>query len=221
MKRKHSLETILEAVERLGSQKAAAVELGMTQAGISGTLRYHGIHTGKGKNHPNKLPMEDIIRRYSAGESTIQIARSLGVDPEVIRRRLNRRGIQMRPPGGWELKGEKNHQWKGKETPYKCGKYQARKTYEAFLGKPLLPGLVIHHMNENTEDNSADNLWVFPNNSCHSRYHQRLLSLQRQGLQADANQIALENGGAPLRRIADPNAELPSIVPPAPCDKPA
>lgn len=211
-------QEVLRKFQELGTATRAAEHFGVSTPTVVRHLNELGLTFSKGSNPPNKLPMEDVIRRYTEGESTCQIAKSLGVDDEVIRRRLNRRGVKMRPPGGWETGGEKNSQWKGKGG-YKEGKYQARKTYFALVGRRVLPGKVLHHMDENTDNNDPDNLWEFPNGSCHSRYHQRLLHLQRQGLPADANQIALKNGGLPLRRLIDPNAELPSIVPPNPCDK--
>lgn len=214
-------QEVLRVFQEVGTVEKTAPRFGVSMPTIVRHLNEVGVTFQRGSNHPSKLPMDDVMQRYSRGESTIQIARSLNVDPEVIRRRLNRRGVKMRPPGGWELKGEKNHQWKAKDAPYKEGKYQARKTYSALTGRQILPGKVLHHMNEDTSDNSVDNLWEFPNQSCHARFHQRLLLLQRQGLPADANLIGLRSDGLPLRRLIDPNAELPSIVPPNPFGKQA
>lgn len=216
-RRKVTTAQVQEAYERLRDPGLVADELGIVRPAVNHILATKlGIRIGKGGNPPQKLPMQEIIQMYGAGLTTVDIARKFEVDPEIIRRRLNRRGIQLRPRGCHK---EKNAQWKGKNGKYNRQTYQARKACVEFLGKRLLPGTVIHHMNENTLDNQPDNLWVFPNASCHARYHQRLLSLQRAGLPADANLVALESGGQPLQRIADPNAELPSIVPPNPFDK--
>lgn len=215
-KRKVHPEEVAAIYEQMKSAKEVAAYLGVAHSCVLRNLKQAGVQVESSDPNKYPLPMPEVIAHYQAGKSTREIGAIYGVDAEVIRRRLNRRHIQMRPRGGEQ--GEKNPQWKG-GNDYKEGKYQARKTYKAFVGKPLLPGKVLHHMNEDTADNSPDNLWEFPNNSCHARYHQRLLNLQRQGLQAEPNLIALENGGVPLRRLTDPTAALPSIVPPNPFDK--
>lgn len=43
---------------------------------------------------------ESAVTRYQAGESGAQIAESLGVAQSGINKLLNRRGVEMRPPGG-------------------------------------------------------------------------------------------------------------------------
>jgi hypothetical protein len=43
--------------------------------------------------------LEEIIRRYLAGESTYAIGASLGVTGKAIKGRLQRAGVPRRPPG--------------------------------------------------------------------------------------------------------------------------
>ena len=40
--------------------------------------------------------MDELVRRYQAGESTPELAAELGVHKDTVRRRLVARGVQMR-----------------------------------------------------------------------------------------------------------------------------
>lgn len=42
---------------------------------------------------------------------------------------------------------------------------------ESILGRSLIPGEVIHHINECKDDNRPENLYLFKNQSEHWRYH--------------------------------------------------
>lgn len=42
---------------------------------------------------------------------------------------------------------------------------------EVLLGRPLRPGEVVHHVDENKKNNAPSNLWVFATNAAHHRYH--------------------------------------------------
>jgi hypothetical protein len=47
----------------------------------------------------DKLPVKQVERRYQAGETTVDIATSLGIAASTIQRFLKRRGFQVRRPG--------------------------------------------------------------------------------------------------------------------------
>ncbi len=48
---------------------------------------------------------------------------------------------------------------------------------ERVLGKPLPPGAVVHHIDENKLNNATTNLVICPNNGYHALLHQRMNAL--------------------------------------------
>lgn len=150
------------------------------------------------------LPMNEIIQRYKDGETCIELGKAFGVDDEVIRRRLVRRGVEMRSVGC--RTPELNSQWAGGKG-YPDEHKKVRKIVETILGRKLKSVEVIHHHNENPLDHDLDNLWIFPSPSHHARYHGKLRALRNQGVEVDTNQWAKAFDAVPLRSLISPIAE--------------
>ena len=54
------------------------------------------------------------------------------------------------------------------------GRRRYRVTVEKILGKPLPPGAVVHHWDENRMNNVPSNLAVFPDEAYHNLIHMRM-----------------------------------------------
>lgn len=189
----HVVGRILEDFAQTQNQTHTARRLGIAQTTVSRILIRNGIRVGTGKHHIHRLPMPEIIQRYqSSSDSVSQVARDYGVDPEMLRRRLVKLGVTIRPTV--RKRANQNPFWKGADR-YRDSKYHARQIAEICLGYKPSKGSVIHHMDENPQNNDPSNLRLFPSQAEHGRYHVRLLALQRQGLEVSANRLASETGG--------------------------
>lgn len=182
------------------NQHEIAHQLNIHQASVSRILRRCEIYAGRGRRDPvHDLPMDEVSTRYVAGESTCQLGEAYNVDPEVIRRRLDKHGTSRRGLVESRARGERNPQWKGgKESQDREYHKLARRIASLCLLQILPEDSVVHHMDENEKNNYPPNLWLFPNNSLHLHYHQQLLANQIQAASEDATLLALESGAQQL-----------------------
>lgn len=58
-----------------------------------------------------------------------------------------------------------------KAYPKRLGEHEHRRVAELLLHRILLPGEVVHHKDGNKQNNSLENLYVFPNQAEHARWH--------------------------------------------------
>lgn len=89
--------------------------------------------------------------------------------------------------GNSQYKGENAKNWKGgrvkhsdgyirifkPDHPYACYGYvlEHRLVIEEHLGRCLIPGEIVHHINGIKDDNRIENLELLPDQSSHSRLH--------------------------------------------------
>lgn len=89
-----------------------------------------------------------------------------------------------------------------------------RESYEVVaicLGHPLPKGMIIHHFDENFQNNHPSNIVLFRCQSDHAHYHQQLLNSPHPDDREEAIRLVLENGGLWLPPPAAPIPSEPGI----------
>jgi DNA invertase Pin-like site-specific DNA recombinase len=85
------------------SLNAIAAATGLYPTAVYYRLRRAGVELRSvaeaRRNARLDLPVAEIVERYRAGETLVEIARSLGVSHHVIRCRLAEAGVERRRPG--------------------------------------------------------------------------------------------------------------------------
>lgn len=137
---------------------------------------------------PNRhIPIDsDLLKKMyqDEGLSIETIARKLEVSPSKIRTELVRQSIPRRGQGS--RLGSRNNNWSGgKKTshgyiliykpdhPHATSQGYAaehRIVMEQLLGRYLEPQEVVHHIDENKQNNNPENLKLYPSESEHQRH---------------------------------------------------
>lgn len=116
---------------------------------------------------------KEIIKKYS-WRNPIYIRghnRTNVILTEEVKKRMGESKKGKRYSQETELKKAELHpSWKGGRRSY----YQdiARGEIETSLGRKIEEWEVVHHLDHNHKNNSIENLYVFPNQSEHMKYHQ-------------------------------------------------
>ena len=196
------LERAVEIWHQTHNTQKVADYLGLGRAHASAVLTQQGLDLPHGNAKAKiDLPMDEVAARYQAGESCSQLGLCYGVPGERIRRRLEKHGTERRPSRIAVPSGKDNYQYKDGKGYDRVVHYFRRQSYEVAaicLGYPVPQGYVIHHLDENKENNDPANLILFPSQKIHALFHQKVIRLQRAGQPVDAILIALEMHGQRL-----------------------
>jgi len=198
-KQKHDPALVLRVYRECGTQAETGRRLGIFQAVVGTILHRHGIaRTGKiGRSPLVPISLKEAHQRHEAGENVKDIAASYGVSAPSLCKRLRRAGIRIGQ--NRHRQKERNFQWKGGKTKRSDKtRRQAHEVAASCLGTPLPRAWVVHHDDENPENNDPSNLILFETNALHLVYHQKLLGIQRRGLKVDTSHLASESGGLAL-----------------------
>ena len=122
------------------------------------------------------LPVDELVRRYEAGEGTQILARAYGVDQMTVWHRLHAAGVKMRNPGrpkGRHKRGGSLHVtgsgYLGTYNRERKQCYIHRACWEAHNG-PIPDGHVVHHRNKDHADHRIENLTCMTHGE-HMRLH--------------------------------------------------
>lgn len=203
-------ERILTLYDAGNSLQAIATEIGCSTATVSMVAKRHGrspLH----RRYPSipALDVDQMLQDYQQGMPLAELFEKHQISYNTFAARLSEHGLERRPRP--KLAGAQNGQYKhGKGSRRRERDYALTKQVVALCFGHVVPlGWQIHHIDENPANNRPENLAVFLRKGDHATYHQQLLRLQREGHEADASQLVLENGGMllplPLRPILLPH----------------
>ena len=145
-------------------------------------IKKRGFGGSRGKKSKEWL-LEEYVKK---GKSLHDLAVELKEDRKTIHRWLIGYGIPRHPIGD-NRKGKDSPLWTGGKYNYitnpngykeykvhRKGKtiiWEHRKVVEQFLRRKLTKAERVHHINFDRTDNRIENLYLFPNQSEHQKYH--------------------------------------------------
>lgn len=172
---------ILESYQRTRSTALTAQELSLPLRRVTGVLGRAGIPLTKAHGGACYHHQAEIEQWAKEGTSLSEIARRIGTKHQLVKKFLIEHGIEYKP---YQSKPEDNYFWKGgrildadgyvkvksPEHPHKDRHGYVREhrlVMEQQLGRYLDPKEVVHHRDNNPQNNAPENLEVFGSNARH------------------------------------------------------
>jgi len=208
--RKHDHDKIVALFDQGLEIQDIARQVGCSEGLVSMVTHQHN-RSAFLRRYPQsgKWDREDVLKDYQDGMPIEELCQKHHISTSHLHRLRKQFDVPLRPRP--RLTGEKNGQYK-----HGLGNRQQERDYSPFphqvvaacLGHVVPRGWQIHHLDEDPTNNQPENLVIFPSKSAHAHYHQQLLKTQRAGLEVNASQLVLENGGWML-----PQPDHPILLP--------
>lgn len=179
-------QRILELFQKLKSTRLVADQMGMPLKTIGHILNSHGVPTPAKGRRANPYSAcernaELVMKLVEDGKSMNHIGKAVGTKPQEVKKFLIRNGVTKK---FLHLSGKDHPLWKGRTVdkhgyvliPSRGHPYAKKHTHyvaehrlamEKHLGRHLLPGEVVHHINGQKADNRIENLQLFQSNGEH------------------------------------------------------
>jgi hypothetical protein len=174
-------KTILEVYQKSLSSRVAATAAGVTLNIASRYLKSQGIELSKSTGGACYRRIDEVRQWAAEGVALSEIARRIGTNHHRVSQFLKKHKIPMKL---FRQEGCNNPAWKNGETTDKdgyvlvhqpthphCNRHgyvrKHRLVMEKQIGRLLLPTEVVHHNDDNPQNNDPDNLQLFSSNSEH------------------------------------------------------
>lgn len=171
----------LEAYHSSLSVGQAALTTGLSRNQVRTILRRHGVALSRSKNGACYRNIDSVRRWAAEGVSFSEIGRRIGTTSSKVSAFLKKHQIERKR---FRQEGPNNPSWKGGHVldkdgyvlvyapwhPHKSIHNQVREhrlVMEEKLGRYLEPGEVVHHKDDNRQNNHPDNLELFSSNGEH------------------------------------------------------